>query len=127
MYWIFIIIGLVVVGIVGTILAVTTYYDEWIAAPFISGLLILIISLCLIAEITTYHKFETQIEIQREQYNQISTQEILSNDDKIIVIDLLSINKNLASWQAEYTTFGNWCIIPERVMHIEPIGNIGGN
>ena len=85
-----------------------------------AAVIMLIISICTRCE---YVQFEKEFEITRTQAELLLEEEdIKSEQQTLLVLDLLDANEKLAMYQGARTTWGKWSNIPERVFSIKPIG-----
>lgn len=67
-----------------------------------------------------YIEFEQKFMIQKETYSQIN---LTTNENNIYLItDIMETNETLTSYQAIKKLYGDFSVIPERVLNLTPIG-----
>lgn len=67
-----------------------------------------------------YIEFEQKFMIQKETYSQIN---LTTNENNIYLItDIMETNETLTSYQALKKLYGDFSVIPERVLNLTPIG-----
>lgn len=67
-----------------------------------------------------YIGFEQRFMIQKETYSQIN---LTTNENNIYLItDIMETNETLTSYQALKKLYGDFSVIPERVLDLTPIG-----
>lgn len=69
-----------------------------------------------------YVHFEKTFEIQKEQYEQISTENLSDKEKYYHMVDIINVNKKLAEYQASRKCFGSFSSAPASVLDIKPIG-----
>lgn len=69
-----------------------------------------------------YMHFEKTFEIQKEQYEQISTEDFSDKEKYYHMVDIINVNKKLAEYQASRKCFGSFSSAPASVLDIKPIG-----
>ena len=119
-FWLSIVGIFIIAFIIGLIIEHKYPYSYGWAVALVSGILVLIISLTVFCSRLEYNRFERQFEIQRTMFNQIAASEEVDNVYKIF--DMIESNTQLAEFQSDYLYYGNFCVIPKRVMDIKPIG-----
>ena len=89
----------------------------------IGGILLFIIILGLVIFTRVdYNRFETRIEIQRTQYQELISEDFENPNNILLIEDIIDINKELSGKQASRISYNNWSLYPERVLDIKPIG-----
>lgn len=120
MYWYFIFIALIIV-----FCGFTCYFkknkidiisiNDWQLILYSTIIVaIIIIFLFMIIVPITFHEFETKFELQRQFFR--------ANNNSSSAAQLTILNKELFDYQASKAIFGNWSLIPYRVLNIRPIG-----
>lgn len=67
-----------------------------------------------------YIEFEQKFMIQKETYSQINFN---TNENSInLIADIIDANETLTSYQALKKLYGDFSVIPERVLDLTPIG-----
>ena len=79
--------------------------------------IVFFILICAICDSVDFKTFEAKYELQKELYSVVSTA-----DNYIATANIIEINDQLFNFQAGKKQFGNWSMIPERVLDMEPIG-----
>lgn len=120
MYWYFVFMALIVA------FCGFTYYfkknnidiitiNDWQLISYSTIILVIIvILLCMIIIPITFHEFETRFELQRQFFE--------ANNNPSSAAQLTMLNKQLFDYQASKVIFGNWSLVPYRVLDIRPIG-----
>lgn len=120
MYWYFVFIALVIA------FCGFTYYlkknkidiitiNNWQLILYSTIIIaIIIIFLFMIIVPITFHEFEARFELQRQLFE--------TNNNPSPAAELAMLNKELFDYQASKVIFGNWSLIPSRVLNIRPIG-----
>lgn len=120
MYWYFVFIALVIA------FCSFTYYfkknkidiitiKDWQFMLYLTIIIaIIIIFLFMIIAPITFHEFETKFELQRQFFE--------ANNNPSHAAELTMLNKELFDYQASKVIFGNWNLVPYRVLDIRPIG-----
>lgn len=68
----------------------------------------------------SYIEFEQKFMIQKETYSQINFN---TNENSInLIVDIIDANDTLTSYQAIKKLYGDFSVIPERVLDLTPIG-----
>ena len=122
-FWLSIIGILIIAFIIGLIIEYknrNSFSCLGFGISLISGILTFIIGVVVLCSRLEYNRFERQFEIQRAMFNQIAASEEVDNVYKIF--DMIESNTQLAELQSDYLYYGKFCVIPERVMDIKPIG-----
>lgn len=119
-FWLSIVGIFIIAFIIGIIINYKDPYSCGWLISLISGALVLVLSLTVFISRLEYNRFERQFEIQRAIFNQIAASEEIDNVYKIF--DMIESNAQLAEFQSDYLYYGKFCVIPERVMDIKPIG-----
>lgn len=116
MYWYSVFIALVI-----TFCCFTCYFkknntiNDWQLISYsIIIVVIIIILLCMIIIPITFHEFETRFELQRQFFE--------ANNNPSSAAQLTILNKELFDYQTSKVIFGNWSLVPYRVLDIRPIG-----
>lgn len=120
MYWYFVFVALVI-----AFCGFTCYFkknnidilliNNWQLISYsIIIVTIIVIFLCIIIIPITFHEFETRFELQRQFFE--------ANNNPSSAAQLTILNKELFDYQTSKVIFGNWSLIPYRVLDIRPIG-----
>ena len=75
---------------------------------------IIIIFLLIIMFPIAFQEFETKFELQRQFFE--------ANNNPSHAAELTILNEELFNYQASKVIFGNWSLIPSRILNIRPIG-----
>lgn len=78
--------------------------------------IVFFILICAIRDSVGFKTFEAKYELQKELYSTVSTA-----DNYIATENIIETNDQLFVFQAGKKQFGNWSMIPERVLDMEPI------
>lgn len=116
-YWFIICSALIVFCIIEATIIRNDVLD---IVAFALVLVTIIVILATIVVRVNYNKFETQIELQREQYQELIERE--NNSSVILVEDIIVLNRELSEKKASRMYYNNWSLYPERVLDIKPIG-----
>jgi hypothetical protein len=69
-----------------------------------------------------YVEFEKQFEIQQEQFEMMTENGVIEEDNYTYIINVLDSNRELAEHQASKRLWGIFSTVPKRVFDIKPIG-----
>ena len=116
-YWLIIVAVLVTFGIMELTIIRNDVLDIIVVALMVVSAVILFAIICVRVN---YNVFETQVELQRAQYQELIERE---NDSSVILVeDVIALNRELSEKKASRMYYNNWSLYPERVLNIEPIG-----
>lgn len=88
--------------------------------PIIAGALALLTFFSIMITRVGYIEFEQKFMIQKETYSQINFN---TNENSInLIADIIDANDTLTSYQALKKLYGDFSVIPERVLNLTPIG-----
>lgn len=120
MYWYFVFIALIIAFCGFTYcfkknkIDIITINNWQLISYLIIIFVIIIILLFMIMVPITFYEFETRFELQRQFFE--------TNNNSSSAAQLTMLNKELFDYQASKVIFGNWNLVPYRVLDIKPIG-----
>lgn len=120
--WIVITMICVLAGIIFLGIYHHTDRDGAMFIAVVSFALALIFGIGVICCRIEYAHFEKTFEIQKEQYEQIATEDLLNKEKYYHIVDIINVNKKLAEYQASRKCFGSFSSAPASVLDIKPIG-----
>ena len=87
-----------------------------------TGIAAFVIVLAMLLTTCEYRSFLASFETQRTIITQMSQSRQFNDNTLIYVADMIDANQKLAEIQGSKKAWGGWCMYPDSVMDITPIG-----
>ncbi len=118
-YWGIVFLILVIVGVILGVTFNKSGSEICAFGSIVSGVIAFIIALAMLITVCEYRSFLSYFEIQRTIVTQIHP----TDDNSLFyVADMIEANQELAKMQGSKKAWGGWCMYPDSVMDITPIG-----
>ena len=101
--------------------------SRWDSMPYfvstlLTAMVALIIALAMLLTTCEYRSFLASFETQRTIITQMSQSHQFNDNTLIYVADMIEANQELAKMQGSKKAWGGWCMYPDSVMDVVPIG-----
>lgn len=124
LYWNIIIFICIIVFVISLTMSYKNRWESisWGCGMFASGIIAFIIVLAMLVTVCEYRSFLASFETQRTIITQLSQTYQFNDNALIYVADMIDANQELAKMQGSKKAWGGWCMYPDSVMDIVPIG-----
>lgn len=94
----------------------------YVVSTFFTGIAAFVIVLAMLLTTCEYRSFLASFETLRTIITQMSQSRQFNDNTLIYVADMIDANQKLAEIQGSKKAWGGWCMYPDSVMDITPIG-----